>query len=110
MHQADQRWNFNQGPDHRCKSNRRVNAEDGNGNNELDEGEDLNKFPAFLDPLEQGINDLLESMKRGSYQFGREDLPFMDIVHRFGDEIPFSTLLKQINETHRRGIEAEPEG
>ena len=72
------------------------------------EVEDLGRFPAFLDPLEQGVNDLLESMKRGSYRFGREDLTFMDIVHRFGAEIPFSTLLKQINETHRRGIEAEP--
>ena len=71
--------------------------------------EELDKFPAYLDPLEQGIKGLFESMRAGSYQFGREDLPFMDLVHRFGEEIPFSTLLKQINETHRRGIEVEPD-
>jgi hypothetical protein len=70
--------------------------------------EDLQRFPAYLDPLEQGIEALFETMKAGHYRFGREDLPFMDLVHRFGEEIPFSTLLKQINETHRRGIEAEP--
>jgi hypothetical protein len=67
--------------------------------------EDLTKFPTFLEPLEQSINQLYETMKQGSYQFGREDLPFMDLVHRFGEEIPFSTLLNQINETHRKGIE-----
>jgi hypothetical protein len=67
--------------------------------------EDLARFPAFLDPSEEGIKGLFEQMRAGSYQFGREDLPFMDIVHRYGDEIPSSTLLKQINETHRRGID-----
>jgi len=70
--------------------------------------EDLNRFPAYLDPLERGIKDLFETMQTGRYQFGREDLPFMDLVHRFGEEIPFGTLLKQINETHRRGIEVAP--
>jgi len=69
--------------------------------------EDLQRFPAYLDPLERGIKDLFETMQAGRYQFGREDLPFMNLVHRFGEEIPFSTLLKQINETHRRGIEVE---
>ena len=67
--------------------------------------EDLTKFPTFLEPLEQSSTQLYDTMKQGSYQFGREDLPFMDLVHRFGEEIPFSTLLKQINETHRKGIE-----
>lgn len=68
--------------------------------------EDLSKFPVYLDPLDLGIKDLFESMKQGNYQFGREDLPFMDIVHVYGDQIPFAALLKQINETHRKGIEA----
>jgi hypothetical protein len=69
--------------------------------------EDLNRFPAFLDPLEQGIKDLYESMKAGTYSFGREDLPFMDLAENYADEIPFVTLLKQINETHRKGLEVE---
>jgi len=69
--------------------------------------DDTARLPAFLDPLEQGIKDMFESMKQGEYRFGREDLPFMDIVHRYGDQIPFNTLLKQINETHRKGIETD---
>ncbi|KOR28362.1 general secretion pathway protein GspF [Achromatium sp. WMS1] len=67
--------------------------------------EDELRFPAYLEPLQQTINELLKIMQDGNYSFGREDLPFMDLVNRFGDEIPFSTLLKQINETHRHGLE-----
>lgn len=69
--------------------------------------EDLARFPAYLDPLQDGINALYAAMKDGSYGFGREDLPFMDLVARFADQIPFHTLLKQINETHRRGLEVD---
>jgi hypothetical protein len=71
--------------------------------------EDLNRFPAFLDPLEEGIKGLFKSMQEGSYSFGREDLPFMDLADKYADEIPFLTLLKQINETHRRGLEVAGE-
>ena len=73
----------------------------------LFELEDLNRFPAFIDPLEEGIKALYQSMKDGTYLFGREDLPFMDLAGRFADEIPFHTLLKQINETHRRGLDVD---
>jgi hypothetical protein len=72
--------------------------------------EDLNRFPAFLDPLDQGIKAVYKSMQEGSYSFGREDLPFMDLAEKYADDIPFLTLLKQINETHRRGLEVEGEG
>ena len=71
--------------------------------------EDLHRFPTFLDPLEKGIRDLYGSMHDGSYLFASEDLPFMEIAHLHGDEIPFNTLLKQINETHRKGIEVDEE-
>lgn len=67
--------------------------------------EDLSRFPAFLDPLQEGIDGLYRSMQEGTYGFGREDLPFMDLAERYADEIPFHTLLKQINETHRKGLE-----
>jgi hypothetical protein len=72
--------------------------------------EDLRRFPAFLDPLEEGIKRLYQSMQDGTYAFGREDLPFMDLAAQFAEDIPFHTLLKQINETHRRGLEVEGEG
>lgn len=72
--------------------------------------EDLTKFPAFLDPLEEGIKALYQSMLDGSYSFGREDLPFIDLAAHYSEDIPFHTLLKQINETHRKGLDVEGEG
>jgi hypothetical protein len=69
--------------------------------------EDMSRFPAFLDPLEDGIKAIYRSMEEGTYAFGREDLPFMDLAARYADEIPFHTLLKQINETHRRGLDVD---
>ncbi len=69
--------------------------------------EEMGSFPGFLDPLEQGIKELYDSMKEERYQFGREDLPFMELVHNYGGEIPFATLLKQINATHRKGMEVD---
>jgi hypothetical protein len=67
--------------------------------------EDLSRFPAFLDPLEEGIKNIHRSMQEGTYVFGREDLPFMELAEHHSQEIPFHILLRQINETHRRGLE-----
>ncbi len=66
--------------------------------------EDLSRFPAFLDPLDDDIKALFPSMRDGDFASGREDLPFMDVATRFAGEIPFQTLLEQINEAHRRGL------
>ena len=67
--------------------------------------EELGRFPAFIEPLEESINAIYDAMCRGEYAFGREDLPILEIANRYGDQIPFATLLKQINETHRRGLD-----
>jgi hypothetical protein len=67
--------------------------------------EDLVTYPAYLDQLDHGIKALYQSMVDGEYRFGREDLPFMTVVDRHGDDIPFAILLRQINETHRKGID-----
>jgi hypothetical protein len=48
-------------------------------------------------------------MCEGRYSFGREGLPFMDVAAAHADETPFHTLLKQINDTHRRGLEVDEE-
>lgn len=69
--------------------------------------EDLPKFPAFRDPLEEGIKAVVESMNSGIYGFGREDRPFTHLASPDSGGIPFHTLLKQINETHRRGLDLE---
>ena len=71
------------------------------------EMEELGRYPAFLEPLEQGIKALYQTMEAGEYHFGREDLPFMSLVDRHGDDIPFGVLLRQINETHRKGIDVD---
>ena len=75
----------------------------------LYEVEDLQHFPAYIEPLEEGIKQVYDAMVAGSYQFGREDLMFMEILRLYEDKIPFHTLLKQINETHRRGLEVPDE-
>lgn len=71
----------------------------------LDDLEEKGRFPAFLDPLEQGVRELYRCMEEGSYLYSREDLPFMSLVRRHAQEIPFAELLEQINETHRRGMD-----
>ena len=73
------------------------------------EMEDLQRFPAFLGPLQEGIDAVYRSMRAGSYAFGREDLPFMDVAAAHADEIPFYSLLRQINDTHRKGLEIDEE-
>jgi hypothetical protein len=67
--------------------------------------DDLAQMPVFLEPLQEGIEQLYQAMRQGTYHFGRDDLPFMDLVVRFSDAIPFYLLLQQINETHRHGLD-----
>jgi len=71
--------------------------------------EELQRFPDYLDPLEQGIKKVYNDMCEGNYRFGREDLPFMDVALENDGDIPFMFLLKRINETHRRGIDVDGE-
>ena len=73
---------------------------------ELDERE---TFPTYLDPLEQGIRNVYDAMREGRYQYGREDLPFMILLRKHADDIPFNLLLQQINETHRHGLDVDDE-
>jgi hypothetical protein len=73
------------------------------------EMEDLQRFPDFLDPLEEGIKEVYQAMREGRYHFGREDFSFMDVALENADDIPFLFLLKRMNETHRRGIDVDGE-
>ncbi len=62
----------------------------------------------FLEELERDVRALRASMADGSYQFGKEDLPFVKVVARQDERIlPFKSLLLKINETHRKGLEIE---
>ena len=72
---------------------------------DMEEIGETGRFPAFIEPLESGINEVYEAMCSGTYAFGREDLPFMEIAEANAEQIPFVILLKQINDTHRKGID-----
>lgn len=62
----------------------------------------------FLDELEARVRELWNSMESGTYQFADEDLPFMKLVERQPDRVlPFKYLLRQINATHRQGLDVE---
>jgi len=71
--------------------------------------EDAGAHMAYLEPLEQGLRKLRASMADGSYEFGNQDLPFMEIANRYTRLIPFTELLAMINHTHRNGLEVEEE-
>lgn len=75
----------------------------------LYESEDLQQFPAYIEPIEEGVKAIYDAMCAGTYHFGREDLMFMDTLRAYEDRIPFHTLLKQINETHRKGLDVPEE-
>ncbi len=57
-----------------------------------------------LQPLIAELKRLRASMADGSYLFGKEDLPFMNVANRLSGELPFSQLLAVINETHKQGL------
>ncbi len=72
---------------------------------EFDE-ESMGPAREYIGPLEKSLKDLYQSMKDGNYQFATGELPFMEIVRKYHDaELPFKYLLKQINETHVKGLD-----
>jgi hypothetical protein len=59
-----------------------------------------------VEVLLKEMRDLRASMADGSYQFGRNDLPFMRIVKAHNDsDLPFIRLFYEINQTHRQGLD-----
>ena len=62
----------------------------------------------FLEDLERDVRGLRASMADGSYQFGKEDLRFVNVVAKQDERIlPFKLLLLKINETHRNGLDVD---
>lgn len=74
---------------------------------DMEEVGETGRFPVFLDALAQSIDDIYQAMCNGEYTFGREDLPFVEILDRHANDIPFYLLLRQINETHRYGLDVD---
>lgn len=73
------------------------------------DAEEMGAVPPYLDTLEQMLQDLRTTMAGGSYVFGNENLPFMEIVNRYRGRIPFADLLAMINKTHKEGLDIDGE-
>ena len=70
--------------------------------------DEVGENPGFVEVLLKELRELRHTMADGSYQFGRNDLPFMRIVKRQTDkELPCIRLLYQINQTHREGLDID---
>ena len=62
----------------------------------------------FLADLEHDVRKLRQAMADGSYRFGKENLPFVNVVQNQDERIlPFKQLLLKINETHIKGLDVE---
>ena len=62
----------------------------------------------FLGHLESQVKDLRNSMADGSYEFGDENLPFMDLVKNTDSRLlPFKHLFYVVNATHTEGLDVE---
>ncbi|MCK5382189.1 MAG: hypothetical protein KAJ65_00410 [Gammaproteobacteria bacterium] len=60
----------------------------------------------FIEALKKELTEMRASMRDGSYQFGRNDLPLMRIVKkRTEKELPCIRLFYIINQTHRQGLD-----
>ena len=69
---------------------------------------EIGENPGYTELLLKELRELRGSMADGSYQFGRNDLPFMRIVKKQTDkELPCIRLFYQINQTHRQGLDID---
>ena len=69
---------------------------------------EIGENPGFVEVLMKEMRELRRSMTDGSYQFGRNDLPFMRIVKQQTDkELPCIRMFYQINQTHREGLDID---
>ena len=63
---------------------------------------------SFVDVLMKDMRELRASMTDGTYQFGRNDLPYMRIVKKLSDmQLPCIRLLYMVNQTHRDGLDIQ---
>ncbi|HKK14832.1 MAG TPA: hypothetical protein VKA14_09245 [Gammaproteobacteria bacterium] len=73
-----------------------------------DDMDSMGEALGLLDELETQVRSLWKSMEEGSYEFRDEDLPFMALVEHQSDTLlPFKSLLRRINTTHRQGLDAD---
>lgn len=69
--------------------------------------EGFEEVPTYIDVLEKQLIQLRDNMEQGNYDFADEDLPMMSYVNAQHEaSLPFRSLLRLINETHRKGLES----
>ena len=63
---------------------------------------------SFINDLDAGVRRFLASLEDGSYEFGKGELPFIDIIRNVGDNLlPFKHLFMRIELTHKQGLDEE---
>ena len=71
------------------------------------DGEFMEGVAGFVAELEKELKILFTSLKDESYYFSKDDLPFMSLVNSVNNMLlPFKHILRQINDTHTRGLES----
>lgn len=72
------------------------------------DADSLGSADSFLDELEEAVREIRKSMEAGTYSFGKANLPYMKVVETADSRLlPFKYLLKQINETHKHGLDVD---
>ncbi len=73
-----------------------------------DDPEEMERYVAFLDPLDAQLRQLFEDASSGALPgFGQSrDLPYMALFVRFERDIPFRELLRTLNAVYREGFRA----
>ena len=68
--------------------------------------DEIESNPGFVEALKKELTEMRESMRDGSYRFGRNDLPLMRIVKKHTEkDLPCIRLFYTINQTHRQGLD-----
>ena len=60
----------------------------------------------LVELLLQEMRELYNTMQKGDYLFGRQDLPFMRLLQNASEsDLPFLKLFYKINRTHTQGLD-----
>ena len=68
--------------------------------------DEIESNTGFVEMLKKELVEMRDSMKDGSYQFGRNDLALMRVVRKHSEkDLPCIRLFYTINQTHRQGLD-----
>jgi hypothetical protein len=77
---------------------------------EWDYGDDavaIQRTMPFLEPLGRTVRELHQAMAAGNYRFATGEQPFMEVLRKYPDQLPFTHLLERINATHCEGLDID---